>query len=250
MNQTGRSNLIAATAMWFVYAVTIVMLAVILCWALYSHVNYGYRFWYQTLGIGSHIQVYGPQNRFNAGFEQLSAEKHVEAFEQIRDAVHNGGMGLADIDYQPPGKEPRPLLHHAEVQHLQDVADFIDRGRILFLVLLALWLPLACLNIRLKSPPIRWRLGITVFTLGAMLAWLLIAGPTQVFYQFHLWIFPADHQWFFYWQDSLMSTLMKAPVLFGGIAMVIALGALLLTPVLYWFGLWGARIVLQHPADN
>jgi hypothetical protein len=70
---------------------------------------------------------------------------------------------------------------------------------------------------------------------------LLIAGPTQVFYQFHLWIFPADHQWFFYWQDSLMSTLMKAPVLFGGIAAVIALGALLLTPVLYWLGLWGVR---------
>ncbi|MFN2223885.1 MAG: DUF1461 domain-containing protein, partial [Candidatus Promineifilaceae bacterium] len=32
------------------------------------------------------------------------------------------------------------------------------------------------------------------------------------------WICPPGHQWFFYYQDSLMTTMMKAPVLFAGIA--------------------------------
>lgn len=241
MKKTAQPSQVAATLVWFFYAVIVVSLAVTLSWALYSQSNYGYRFWYQQLDIAQHIQIYGPQNRFKSGFEQLPPEQHWKAFEQIRDAVHNRGTGLADIEYQPPGKNTRPLLHNAEVQHLQDVADFIDAGRVLFWVLLLLWLPLAWLCVWLKPPPMRWRLGITVFTVGAVLAWLLIAGPTQVFYQFHLWIFPADHQWFFYWQDSLMSTLMKAPVLFGGIAAVIALGALLLTPAIYWLGLWGVR---------
>lgn len=241
MKKTVQPSQATATFVWFFYAAIVVLLAVTLCWALYSQSSYGYRFWYQQLDIAEHIQIYGPQNRFKSGFEQLPAEQHWKAFEQIRDAVHNGGAGLTDIQYQPPGKIARPLLHKAEVQHLQDVADFIDVGRVVFWVLLALWLPLAWLCVWLKPPPMRWRLGITVFTVGAVLAWLLIAGPTQVFYQFHLWIFPADHQWFFYWQDSLMSTLMKAPVLFGGIAAVIALGALLLTPAIYWLGLWGVR---------
>ena len=58
-----------------------------------------------------------------------------------------------------------------------------------------------------------------------------------MFYQFHIWLFPADHEWFFYWQDSLMSTLMKAPVLFGGIAVVLVGGTLVLTPLFYRGGL-------------
>ncbi len=75
----------------------------------------------------------------------------------------------------------------------------------------------------------------------AMVVWLLISGPEAVFYQFHIWLFPADHEWFFYWQDSLMSTLMKAPVLFGGIAVVLVGGTLVLTPLFYRGGLWLAE---------
>ncbi|MCK0152440.1 DUF1461 domain-containing protein [Alcanivorax sp. S6407] len=230
----------AATLVWFAYAVITVLLAVLSSWALYSKADYGYPFWYDQLDIREHIQQYGPQNRFKSGLELLPAEQHWRAFEQIRDAVHDHGEGLATILYQPPGQSPRTLLHAAEVQHLQDVANLIDQGRWLFLVLLVLWLPAALALRRLGQPSMRRRLVAAVITLGAVLAWLGIAGPTEVFYQFHLWLFPADHQWFFYWQDSLMSTLMKAPVLFGGIAAVIALGALLLLPAFYWLGLIAA----------
>lgn len=239
----------AATLVWFAYAVISVLLGVLTSWALYSQTNYGYPFWYQQLDIGEHIQQYGPQNRFKSGLELLPPEQHWQAFEQIRHAVHHHGEGLATIHYQPPGQSPITLLHDAEVQHLQDVANLIDKGRVLLWVLLALWLPSALAVCRAGLPSIRGRLASAVIASGAVLAWLGIAGPTKVFYQFHLWLFPADHQWFFYWQDSLMSTLMKAPVLFGGIATVIALGALILVPAFYWLGL-GAAAKLQRQKNR
>jgi len=58
----------------------------------------------------------------------------------------------------------------------------------------------------------------------------------------HVLIFPADHQWFFYYQDSLMSTLMKAPDLFAGIAVQIVLLAL----ALYVFILAGMHRLLKR----
>ena len=103
-----------------------------------------------------------------------------------------------------------------------------------FVLLLVLWLPLAWCCLSLGMPAWRGRVVITVIAVMAVLAWLGVVGPTEVFYQFHIWLFPADHQWFFYWQESLMSTLMKAPALFGGIALAIALGALLLLPAFIW----------------
>lgn len=240
MNQTVHQQKVAATLVWFFYSVTTVLLAVLLSWAIYSQFNYGYPFWYQQLAIDEHIDHYGPQNRFKKGFEQLPAEQHYQAFEQIRRAVHAQGEGLHDIRYETRGRSQR-LLRRAEVRHLEDVARLIDMGRVLAAVLLCALLPLAWLCIRLSLPPMRWRWGLTVASAGAVVAWLVIAGPTAVFYQFHLWLFPAENQWFFYWQESLMSTLMKAPYLFGGIAVVIGLGALLLLPLIYLTGLRVAR---------
>lgn len=242
MHKLAFKSQLMAVMSWFFYALTVAVFSVLLVWASYAQVDYSYRFWYQQLDIADHIATYGPQNRFKEGFEQLPAEQHWRAFEQINRAVLNQGDGLARIEYQPPGAAPRPLLHQDEVHHLQDVAWLMDKGGQLLLITALLWLPLALLCARQGMPALRWRLTITVFSLGAVIAWLLIAGPTRVFYQFHHWLFPADHAWFFYWQDSLMSTLMKAPVLFGGIAAVIALGAALLAPFLYWLGLrWMAR---------
>ena len=51
---------------------------------------------------------------------------------------------------------------------------------------------------------------------------LVLVGPVEVFYALHEWVFPANHQWFFYYEDSLMSTLMKAPDLFGAIALLLS----------------------------
>jgi len=54
---------------------------------------------------------------------------------------------------------------------------------------------------------------------------VVVIGPVKVFYAAHNAVFPPGHEWFFYYQDSLMTTLMKAPDLFGFIAVVWVLTA-------------------------
>ena len=57
------------------------------------------------------------------------------------------------------------------------------------------------------------------------LALVFSIGPKAVFYQLHVWIFPGRESVVLLLQDSLMSTLMKAPpYLFGGIGAAIAGG--------------------------
>ena len=63
------------------------------------------------------------------------------------------------------------------------------------------------------------------------------------FYALHEWIFPDNHQWFFYYQESLMTVLMKAPDLFGAISVLIALLAI---PIYLLLN----RLVLMIPARN
>ena len=64
---------------------------------------------------------------------------------------------------------------------------------------------------------------------------VFLVGPTKIFYLGHELVFPDNHQWFFYYQESLMSTIMKAPALFGPIAFQL----LLLTLLLWIFLLYG-----------
>jgi hypothetical protein len=57
-----------------------------------------------------------------------------------------------------------------------------------------------------------------LFIFGVMVLFVFIYGPMKVFVLLHESFFPANHQWFFYYQDSLMTTMMKAPDLFFYIA--------------------------------
>lgn len=61
-------------------------------------------------------------------------------------------------------------------------------------------------------------LCISLFAVG-----VLLAGAKKFFYWLHTIVFPADHQWFFYYEESLMSTLMKAPALFAPISILLIL---------------------------
>jgi hypothetical protein len=63
-----------------------------------------------------------------------------------------------------------------------------------------------------------------------------VVGPVQVFYVLHELVFPAGHEWFFYYQDSLMSMMMQAPNLFGPIAVLWLVLAFSIAAAL-WFGL-------------
>ena len=95
-------------------------------------------------------------------------------------------------------------------------------------------------RLRLPSPPLgRYLAGLA--SAAAVLAIGVIAvGPTRVFYTAHTLIFPAGHQWFFYYEESLMTMLMKAPDLFAAIAAE----WLLLTALCYWLGICLSRWII------
>ncbi|MCJ8268710.1 MAG: DUF1461 domain-containing protein, partial [Psychrosphaera sp.] len=121
-------------------------------------------------------------------------------------------------------------------QHLEDVANLIDFMNPFAIAASLLGLVFAALFSRGKLPVPRFKqqlVGIGVFVGLCALTTLLI-GPEKVFNAFHEWVFPAGHQWYFFYEDSLMSTLMKAPDLFGAIAVLLTVVALVVFVVLNW----------------
>jgi uncharacterized membrane protein len=229
---------------------SLLLLALVLslygAWMVNAQLGYGYSWLYEFYETEQHISRYAPQNKYRTGFETTSVDVHKEVFQHIVDSVHANGVGLESINYQYQGQSI-PLLHQAELIHLQDVARLINNihyiawvcGGLFIIVLLAEYRHQRKHKSRASS------LGIlTVFSLLAVLitAMFLIWGAKAIFYQLHIMIFPADHQWFFYYQDSLMSTLMKAPDLFAGITVQIVLLAL----VLYVFILAGMQRLLKR----
>ena len=131
------------------------------------------------------------------------------------------------------------LLREPEAVHLQDVANLITFFNYLSWVSIAVLMAtlIAMKRTRIPAPsPLQMLAGLGSLLLVCGLI-LLIVGPTQTFYWLHTHIFPANHEWFFYYQDSLMTTLMKAPDLFGFIAALwVGLALMLLLA-----GYWGAR---------
>lgn len=213
--------------LWFSALLGLFVSCLSASWLINAQFHYGYSLWYDWLNLGAHIQQFGPENYHKQGFEQLVASEHIRAFNEISNAVHQHGQGLADISYSYQNQTV-PLLTQAEIIHLQDVANLIDVLRIASAVVM-LFAGILLWRLRRQSPP-RWKAQLLLLlgfiTLSTVL--VLVVGAEKVFYQLHIWIFPEGHQWFFYYQESLMSTMMKAPDLFAGIAVAILAGALLL----------------------
>jgi len=191
--------------------------------------NYGYEFWYSQLHIQEHIAKFAPQNRQGkTGFERTTKTERVELFRAIGKSVNNGGEGLRELSYQAhPKADAQTLLTEPEAVHLQDVANLIDVlvpigwAATLLLVVLAV----VAFFTRLSPPGVGTSLvTLLVIALIGVLA-VAIIGPHNVFKKLHEAVFPDDHTWFFYYQDSLMTTLMKAPDIFFAIAATWALAA-------------------------
>lgn len=219
----------------FVLLLCGLLLALYFSWMANAAVGYGYSWLYQWMDIDRHIEYFAPQNRFRQGFEKVSADGHVQAFNEIVRSVHSQGKGLADIEYLVEGKAI-PLLHRAEIIHLQDVANLIDTIHYLaFFSALTFFITVFIGNRYFHQQGMRADakgvLVIFAVLMVSLASAVFIVGPKDVFYQMHIWVFPDNHQWFFYYQDSLMSTMMKAPDLFAGIAAQIVLLALLLFAV-------------------
>ncbi|MFB0999964.1 MAG: hypothetical protein QMC13_06995, partial [Colwellia sp.] len=88
---------------------------------------------------------------------------------------------------------------------------------------------------RFKQPkPLKKEQFIAVIIPGIVLLLMFsIFGFTEIFYYLHTVVFPDDHQWFFYYQESLMSSLMKAPDLFAGIGFSLITVACVIYLIIY-----------------
>jgi len=231
---------------WPLLLVSAFFTALFIAWQALSSIEFLYPMWHETLDIGDTVRVYGPQNRNRRGFELTTGQEQARLFAAIVHAVENGGRGLEDLEYRDAqGKPIDLLLTRPEIVHLQDVARLVGALRTFGWICLIVFTAVA-VSLRLKPAPrntmkkyLLYFAGLTLLSIGAVVA----LGAKTVFYKVHTWIFPPGHQWFFYYQDSLMTTLMKAPVLFAGIAVEwLALTVLLFVPLVALC----ARIVLRR----
>jgi Protein of unknown function (DUF1461) len=206
---------------WPLLLVSAFFTALFIAWQTLSSIDFLYPLWHKTLDIGDTVRVYGPQNRNRRGFERTTGREQARLFAAIVRAVESGGRGLEDLEYRDAqGKPIDLLLTRPEIVHLRDVARLVGAMRIFGWVCLIVFIAVA-VSLRLKPAPrstmkkyLFYFAGFILLSIGAVVA----MGAKTVFYKVHTWIFPPGHQWFFFYQDSLMTTLMKAPVLFAGIA--------------------------------
>ena len=203
--------------LWPVFVISHLLLSFLLAWHLLAQVSFGYGLAYTFLDIQQHIETYGPDNRYKQGFGQTSPEEHKALFAAITESVQNSGQGLRDIKYERPDGSPSRLLREPEVVHLEDVALLVDAFYWAGAGAGALGALVGWIAYRQRLRPPRPSRVLTALALvpagcGAILALL---GPVEVFYGLHDLVFPPEHEWFFYYEDSLMSTMMIAPYLFG-----------------------------------
>ena len=213
-----RLRLVVATGF---FGFSSLILAFTIAWLVLAKLNFLYPVWHDHVGIAEGIEKYGPKNRYKTGFAETSRAQRISLFEGINKSVHRHGEGLAELAYQSPSSEgPQLLLREPEIIHLQDVANLLDKLKWLVGINALIWAAGFLYLLKFRRPSITWKsqvLGVGVM-LVCVIGLMLFIGPVTVFNQLHVWVFPGEHQWFFYYQESLMSTMMLAPDLFGWIA--------------------------------
>lgn len=211
-----------ATFSWLCCCLFLLVFSLGLSWQVNKSVNFFYSFWYSQLNIEQTIKKYVPQNTMGKqDFANTDTQQHLHSFNQIVDEIHNNGKGLKQLVYLNSNQQERSLLTSAEVIHLKDVSELINQLRSLSGINLLLLVITIGLIYRVKQPKPRTkeRFIAVILPSVALFTVLSVFGFTDVFYYLHTLVFPDNHQWFFYYQESLMSSLMKAPDLFAAIAL-------------------------------
>jgi len=229
------------------YAFLLWPAALWLAWLLLARVDFLYPAAYRLLDIPATLATYVPHNRHGRqDFIYTDAAEHARLFAAMAHAIRHGGEGLEELRYRDPqGRELGRLLTLDELTHLRDVAQLVEAGERAGLLAFIGWLALTIVLGLGRIPlPSTKRLLIASLTLLALMAGVLLAlGPVEVFYAWHRWVFPPGHPWFFYYQDSLMSSLMQAPNLFGVIAAAWLCAGLALLLALHAAARWVGRMI-------
>ncbi|MCF6282557.1 MAG: DUF1461 domain-containing protein [Candidatus Polarisedimenticolaceae bacterium] len=220
---------------WFVVTLSTLVSALFIAWSLFVKVDFLYPLWHEVMELEQTIQTYAPKNRFRSGFEQTDSAEQQRLFSGIVASIHDQGRGLAELTYHDPqGQRLGQFLTEAEIIHLQDVARLVMWFHLLgWLSILLTMLLLFLLYKRCAERPTIREYLISGGALSLLLGLVVFAvGPKELFYWLHAVIFPDNHQWFFYYQESLMTTMMRAPDLFAYIAVEWILLTLLIQSML------------------
>lgn len=203
------------------FSLSSVFFAFGLAWVLLYQMDFSYGRWHDAGGIGAAIEKYGPQNYYRTGFADTTKAQRESLFQQINYSVHHDGDGLASIEYTVDGHPTQKLLTADEVGHLTDVAILVNKVEWLVILGVLGWFAMAIHYYRagMRPPSVITQCLALLILMAAFVLVLIVVGPTKAFSQMHEWVFPPGHPWFFYYQQSLMSTMMWAPVLFGWIAL-------------------------------
>lgn len=231
--------------LWTLVLLVALPVALLASWRLLAAADFLYPVWHDALGIDATIAEYGPRNSYRRDFELTTREERSRLFGAIVGAIHNDGDGLEALRYHnAQGDTIAPFLRPAEITHLQDVARLVNMLHFVAYGAIAFWgLALAWVyRLALPPPPLARYLAAIGGVTGALVLVVITLGAREVFYALHTLVFPEDHQWFFYYEESLMTMLMKAPELFA----VIAVEWLLLAVVCYGVCLWLSRRVITR----
>jgi len=224
-------------------------ISLFLAWQTLSGVNFGYSSLYDWLNIEQTIQEFAPKNQYKQNFELTVKADHIQLFQDIVTAVNNQGKGLTEITYADSKlNKNTPLLHDAEVVHLQDVANLIDDLNQVTAYLVFIFVISLTLIYRFgewQFPPLLYSLGGTLGACSFAALVVIVTGAEKLFYQWHVLVFPENHQWFFYYHESLMTTLMKAPDIFAYITVFLVL----LTLFYHLIVLVLVELVLRHKTN-
>ena len=206
-------------------------LSLFLAWLILSAGNFFYPLLHDVTGVQDAVERNSTKNIYKRSFDETTRKQRAELFSQIVYGINHDGEGLEAIRYSSADGKPLGLLLRApEITHLRDVANLLNTfrktatiaGAVFFVVAMLFY----CKRLNIRKP--RYLLAGTVIVTLAALLIISLAGTKEVFYQWHTLVFPQGHQWFFYYDESLMTLLMKAPDLFAWIAAILLILALVM----------------------
>ena len=220
---------------WAIFSGVTLFIALHLGWFALARADFFYPVCHDLLKIDRVVAEYGPSNRVRKNFHLTSKAERVRLFSAINRSVHQGGGGLGEIHYfDEEGTDLGALLTLWDQAHLSQVALLLSRLKILGFGWFALWglMIFFAVKYHLPKPRLLSLILRPLVVLLGIIGAVFLVGPGRVFAGLHQLLFPAAQPWFLYYQESLMTLLMKAPDLFGLIALqILGLG------ILIWLGL-------------
>ena len=231
--QPGAVKALAKTLGNFGLTLALLVSCLYVSWQVLSQANFLYDQIYEHNDLEAHVNEFAPLNRNGKeSFALTTKAERVRVFNDIAREINAGGGGLGAITYTPEGAgAATTFLVEAERDHLQDVANLVSSLKPVGAVITSMLIVFYgfCWYYKQSRYQYFWRpsgIFVTLFQIGAFTALCIaitfVLGPQQTFYLLHEWAFSEKAQWYFYFEDSLMTTLMPE-IVFANIAALLGI---------------------------